>query len=366
MVLNKGKRRFLLIIIVLLTTVIISALLFVGRSHKKQEKIGFIITGSVDEKGWNGMHYEGVSAACKELGAELIVKENIKEFQGECGPAIEELIKKGCKMIILTSFGYAEEAADIIAKYPEVSFYSNSFNFHADNVTSYFSRMYQARYLAGIVAGMQTKTNKIGYVAAMPTSEVNRGISAFTLGVRQVNPDAVVTVAWSNSWDNEAEERKQADNLINNTGVDVITYHQNQTYVAEEAEKAGICSIGYNQSLESCSERYLTAVVCDWKLTYEAIIRQYLKGDSSDIKVYWVGIEENAVKLTDFSQLVTEETREKVNKAINRILEGYDVFSGVIYDNKGRSRCKDNQTIRDEVLLEQFDWYVEGVEFYEE
>lgn len=366
MVLNKRKRGFLLIIIVLLTAVIISALLFAGRSHKKREKIGFIITGSVDEKGWNGIHYEGVSAACKELGAELIVKENVKEFQGECGPAIEELVKKGCKMIILTSFGYAEEAADIIAKYPEVSFYSNSFNFHADNVTSYFSRMYQARYLAGIVAGMQTKTNKIGYVAAMPTSEVNRGISAFTLGVRQVNPDAVVTVAWSNSWDNETEERKQTDNLINNTGVDVITYHQNQTYVAEEAERYGIFSIGYHQGLENCSEKYLTAVVCDWKLTYEAIIRQYLRGDSPDIKVHWVGMEGNAVKLTDFSPLVTEKTREEVSKATQRILSGQDVFSGVIYDNEGRLRCKDNQTIRDEVLLEHFDWYVEGVEFYEE
>ena len=92
MVLNKRKRGFLLIIIVLLTAVIISALLFAGRSHKEREKIGFIITGSVDEKGWNGIHYEGVSAACKEVGAELIVKENVKEFLGDCGPAIEELV----------------------------------------------------------------------------------------------------------------------------------------------------------------------------------------------------------------------------------------------------------------------------------
>lgn len=365
MKLSKKERVVLLIMFVILLLVIIAVLLFVGRTYVKKEKIGFIITGSIDENGWNGMHYKGVSAACKELGVELLVKENIREFHGECEPAIEELVKQGCKMIILTSYGYAEEVADIIQKYSEVSFYSNFFDYHADNVTSYFSRMYQARYLAGIVAGMQTETNKIGYVAAMPTSEVNRGINAFTLGVRRVNPEATVTVAWSNEWDNEEEERKQADNLIKNTGVDVITYHQNQAYVTDEAEKAGIYSIGYHQSLENCSDKYLTAVVGDWKSTYEAIIRQYLRGNSESIKVYWVGMEENAVELADFSTLVSEETKSEVLKAKNQILAGQDVFSGVIYDNEGRIRCKENQTIRDEILLEQLDWYVEGVEFYD-
>lgn len=365
MKMNSKKRAVLLILLIILLAVIVGVLLLMGRTHTKREKIGFIITGSIEEGGWNGMHYTGASAACDELGVELLVKENIKEFCGECGPAVEELVSRGCGMIILTSFGYAEEINDIIHKYPDIAFYSNSFNYHADNVTAYFSRMYQARYLAGIVAGMQTKTNNIGYVAAMPTSEVNRGINAFTLGVRRVNPDAVVTVAWSDAWDDEEQERRQADALIESVGVDVLTYHQNKTYVAEEAEKYGIYSIGYHQSLDEHSDKFLTAVVCDWKLTYEAIIRQYLKGNSSDIKIYWVGMEENTVKLDDLSSLVGDAAKAEVTRAQNEILSGHDVFSGVIYDNKGELRCKENQTIRDEVLLEYFDWYVEGVEFYE-
>ena len=100
-------------------------------------------------------------------------------------------------------------------------------------------------------------------------------------------------------------------------------------------------------------------------MTYEAIIRQYLRGNSADIKIYWVGMEENAVKLDDFSVLVPLETIEEVTRAKNQILAGHDVFSGAIYDNDGRLRCKENQLIRDEILLEQFDWYVEGVEFYD-
>ena len=366
MKLSKNKRITLLIILVLLLGLLIAILLFMGKSKESKEKIGFIMTGSIGETGWNGMHYAGVAAAADNLDVELLVKENVKEFTGECGKAIDDLADQGCKMIILASYGYAEEVKDVIEKYPEISFYNNSFDYHADNLTSYFSRVYQARYLAGIVAGMQTKTNNIGYVAAMSNSEVNRGINAFTLGVRRVNPEATVTVAWSNAWDDEEEERKQADKLIEDVGVDVITYHQNQTYVAEEAEKAGIYSIGYHQTLEGCSDNYLTAVICDWKYTYEAIIRQYLRGDSSNIKIYWIGIDENAVKLADFSPIVSDDIKAEVSKATDEILSGRDVFSGVIYDNEGTLRCKENQTIRDELLLEQFDWYVEGVEFYDE
>lgn len=366
MKLNKRKRIALLTLFVILLVILLVVLLGTGKTSLRKEKIGFLMTGAIGEEGWNGMHYDGVSKACSSLDVELLVKENIKEFTGACGPAVEELVSQGCGMIILSSYGYVEEVQDIIEKHPEVSFYHNAFEFHADNLTSYFSRMYQARYLAGIVAGMKTETNAIGYIAAMPTSEVNRGISAFALGVRRVNPEAVVTVAWSDAWDNEDKERKLADSLIERNGVDVLTYHQNQTYVSEEAEKQGVYSIGYHQSLENCSEKHLTAVVCDWQVTYEAIIKQYLRGNSGDYKVYWVGIDENAVKLTDFSPAVSEEIKEEVTKATNEMLAGKDVFSGVIYDNEGNLRCKENQAIRDEILLEQFDWYPEGVEFYEE
>ena len=366
MKISKQKRMALLVLLVALIVIMISVILFAGKTVSPKEKIGFVMTGSVNEEGWNGMHYKGVSEACKTLDVELLVKENVKEFQGQCAPAVEELINQGCKMIILSSYGYSEEIKDLFEQYPDISFYINSFEYHGDNITSYFSRMYQARYVAGIVAGMKTKTNEIGYVAAMPAIEVNRGINAFTLGVKRVNPDAVVTVAWSDAWDDEVKERELTDNLVNQVGADVITYHQNQTYVAEEADQLGVYSIGYHQKMENGSDKHLTAVVCDWELTYEAIIRQYLRGNSEQNKVYWVGMDENAVKLADFSKEVTQEIKEEVQKATDEILKGQDVFSGIIYDNQGNLRCKENQAIRDEGLLEEFDWYVEGVEFYED
>lgn len=361
-----NKRAWLLVIFVLLLALILISIVSAGGKKKDKVIVGFIMTGSSDEAGWNGMHYKGVHEACQKLGTELIVKENVKEFTGDCNKAIEDLIKKGSKMIILSSFGYTEEAEELIKAHPEIAFYCNSFNMHEKNLTSFFTRMYQARYFAGIVAGMKTENGKIGYVAAMDNSEVNRGINAFAMGVRRVNPDAIVTVSWSGDWDNKTVEKEKAEQLIKNVGVDVITYHQNQPYVVEAAENAGIYSVGYHQSPEEHSEKYLGTATCDWSLVYQAIIRQFLQGKSVENDEYWVGIDEDAVLLNELSSLVDEKIKTELDKAKKEMLEGKDVFSGLIKDNTGKIQCLENERISDHNLLERTNWLVEGVEIHEE
>ena len=347
---------------------IVCSILWGGKSKVETEKIGFILSGSVDEHGWNGMHYEGFKASCEKLGVEMLVKENINEFTGECENAIHELVAEGASMIVLSSYGYSEEAYDVVQQYPEIAFYGNSSEYHSKNMTSYFCRMYQARYMAGIIAGMKTQTNKIGYVAAMENNEVNRGINAFTLGVKSVKPAASVHVIWTNSWDNEERETKAAKTLIEKVGVDVITYHQNQDYVIQEAERQDIYSIGYHVASKGMSSKYLTSVVCKWELLYEEVIKQYLQGNANSIENYWIGIDSkyDVVGLSEYSEEVTPDIVEKVEEAMNTMHAGKDIFSGIIYDNLGNLQCENGEIIRDEILLEQFDWFVAGVEIYEE
>ena len=123
---------------------IVVVILFFGREQKTGTKIGFVMTGSMEEAGWNGMHYEGVKAACDKLGTTLLVKEHVQEFSGECIESIRELADDGAGMIILSSYGYSEEARDVIKEYPQITFYVNSSEYHDVNMTSYFARMYQA------------------------------------------------------------------------------------------------------------------------------------------------------------------------------------------------------------------------------
>ena len=364
---NKKLQIILMLIGSFVLAVILILILIPEKGKDIQTaKIGFILSGSVNETGWNGMHYNGVKSASEKLNVELLIKENVAEFKGECKEAVKELADEGASMILLSSYNYSEEVKELVKEYPNIAFYANSFEYQDENMTSYFVRMYQARYLSGIIAGLQTTTNKVGYVAAMANNEVNRGISAFTLGVRSVNPEASVIVAWTGTWDDEEIEKKAACDLIEKVGVDIITYHQNQAYVIEVADEKGVMSIGYHQAFDQFSDNYLTSVVCDWEVVYEELIQDFLRGKGNEIDHFWIGITKDAVGLSNYSSKVSKEAIRVIEKIKEEMKKASVVFVGPIYDREGNLRCGEKELISDEVLLEQFDWYVEGVEFYEE
>lgn len=362
---HKLKQRILLAAAGAVLLAVLIMLVSSGIQRGSEHKIGLIITGKTTDSGWNGVHYNGVVSACKQLGTELIVEEDIAEGNGSCAEAIQRLVKGGAKMIILSSYSYPAEVKDIIDSYPDIAFYAISSEYVTDNLTSYFGRMYQARYLTGIVAGMQTDNNSIGYVAAMPNNEVNRGINAFTLGVRSVNPEAEVYVSWTNSWDNKEKEVATAERLINDKSVDVITYHQNQHYTAQTADAAGVYSIGYNEVADGLSDKYLTAAVWDWDSLYYQIIREFVQGQPNEVERRWFEIDSGIVGLAEMSPQVSDDTKQAVEAAKARLNNSNDVFSGVIYDNNGTLRCGEGEALSDDALLTDMDWFVDGVVIYE-
>ncbi len=362
---NKTLQKILLISAALILIAIIVGIAFTGHKGKSVTKIGLILTGSIEDTGWNGVHYQGVSSACKKLDATLFVEENVPETEEACEKAINNLIKKGCSMIILSSYNYPAKSIDIINNHPDVAFYTSSSEYDIDNLTTYFGRMYQARYLAGILAGMKTENNNIGYVAAMPNAEVIRGINAFTLGVKKSNPDATVNVIWTNSWDDAKAEETATNTLISEKNIDIVTYHQNQSNVAKAADKAGIYSIGYNQAVKGLSDKHLTSTVWNWEKLYYKIIREYVMGDANTVKRHWFGIDTGVIELTEYSSLVTEEEKIAIEQAKSELFAGKNIFSGKIYDNTDTLRCNDGESISDEILLKYLDWYVDGVKIYE-
>jgi len=361
------KYRWLLLVAATLVLVVIFLLLSGILSDREGEKhkVGFILSGGATEDGWNGMHYRGMKSACETAEADLLIEEYVLEGSGQCGTAVRELVEAGCEMVVLSSYGYSEEVHELVREYPNVVFYGNSSEYHEQNMTSYFIKMYEARYLAGIIAGRMTKNNQIGYVAAMNNNEVNRGISAFTLGVRRVNPTATVNVIFTGTWDDEETEKAAANKLVKEVGVDLLTYHQNQTYVVEVAEEAGIYSIGYHESTQQFSERYLTAVKCDWQQVYKELIQEFLRGKANSVENFWVGMDTGAVGLDEYSALIPGKVQKEVETVKKEILNGKEIFSGVIYDMEGKLQCDKDELISDERLLEKFDWLVEGVRIYE-
>src|SRR5690606_31938757 len=114
----------------------------------------------------------------------------------------------------------------------------------APNLSSYNIRFYEGRYLAGLVAGGMTRSNVLGYVAALPIPEVIQGINAFTLAARSVNPKVQVRVVWTQTWFDPPRERDAAEAVIRQRA-DVLTNHSGSAAVAQAAEAGGAWMLGY-------------------------------------------------------------------------------------------------------------------------
>ena len=103
-------------------------------------------------------------------------------------------------MIFTTSFGYMDPTIRVAKEYPDVHFDHITGYKRAANVATGNIRFYEGRYVQGVVAGLTTKSNKIGYLGAFPFPEVIQGINSFARGLRSVNKDATIKVVWVNSW----------------------------------------------------------------------------------------------------------------------------------------------------------------------
>ena len=371
-----GKIKGILQVIIAALIIVVAAfavylLLGPGKTKNPEKaeaspiKVGMVLTGSATDGGWNEMNYQGLKTACRKYGVKLLASENVPENTVICDKAIRGLASAGCNIIFLTSYGYAEAADNPSSRYPGVKFFVCANDFDEEGMNSYTGRMYQARFLTGIIAGMTTKSNIIGYVAAMPNNEVNRGINAFTLGARSVNPDVNVHVEWVGSWNDREKEKAAAHDLIDK-GADVLTYHANVPNTIQVADEEGVYSIGYHRLPAEHSDKCLTAAVNNWDVIYDEMLSDYLKKTDKDEDYYWQGIETGAVGLDEYSPLVSEDIKQKVEEAKARIIDGNDVFSGNIKDNEGNIRCEEGEFLSDMELLGSMDWYVEGVVLHEE
>ena len=225
---------------------------------------------------------------------------------------------------------------------------------------NYFGRIYQPRYLSGMVAGAMTKANILGYVAAFPIPEVIRGINAFALGAQEVNPDVQVRVVWTKTWFDPPTEKEAAKSLVD-VGADVIAQHQDTPSPQEAAEEKGVYSVGYNTDMSAFAPKaHLTAPIWNWGPYYIEIVEKVRKGTWKSESV-WLGLETGIVDLAPFGPMVPEDLQKKVLEKKEEIKSGkFKVFSGPIKDQQGKIRIAQGTTAPDKELL-GMTWFVQGV-----
>lgn len=327
-------------------------------------KVGVLYISPKDDGGYSQAHAEGIAQAVAALGDKIQVKElaSVSDSDAQATTAaIENLVAEGCKLIFTTSYGYMEPTAAAAAKYPDVKFcHCSGYTRNDTNLDTYFGQIETGRYLAGIVAGLTTKTDKLGYVAAFPIPEVIRGINAYTLGARSVNPDATVQVVWTNTWFDMDVEKAAAETLLA-AGVDVMAQHQDSPAAITAAEAAGAYAVGYDLSYAGAPKAYLTAPLWNWGTYYTYKIQQVLDGGWK-VENYWGGMKEGVVTLDALSSLVSDEAKAAVAKVQDQVTaEGNAfVFKGPIKDQSGAVKVAEGTSISYDDQM-GMSWFVEGV-----
>lgn len=331
-----------------------------AKEEPKTIKAGFVYVSPVGDAGYSYAHDLGRQAVEALDWAETSFVESVPEG-ADSERVIRNMARKGFDVIFTTSFGYMDPTIKVGKEFPEAKFMHCSGFKKSANVSNYFGRIYQSRYLTGLVAGAMTKTNKLGYVAAFPIPEVIRGINAYTLGVREANPNAEVRVVWTKTWYDPALEKDAAKSLLD-AGCDVIAQHQDSPAPQEAAQEAGVYSVGYNSDMSSFAPKaHLTSAIWNWGPMYvktvEAVRDGSWKGDES----LWWSMQDGVVDIAPMGPMVPEDVKSSVNAKKAELQAGNDtIFAGPVKNQAGEVVIAEGASATDGELL-GMDWFVEGV-----
>lgn len=332
-------------------------------------KVGVIhITDPAEGSGYTYTHDQGIVGMQENIGLkpeQIIRKNNVNDQDASAiETAILECIEEGCQVIFATSWGYMDTCEAIAEEYPEVILsHGTGYKSNGANFNNYFGRIYQARYLTGIAAGLKTKTNKIGYVAAQNSenSEVTGGCDAFAMGVYSVNPDAEVYVKVTGSWFDPEGEKQAAEALIAE-GCDVIGQHCDTPNPQLAAEEKGVWGVGYNSDMsKDAPKAVLTSTVWDWSAYYTAAVQRVIAGEWNG-QNYFGGMADGLVAYSPLSDLCEEGTAEAIDAVQQKIMSGeWDVFTVPIEDNQGNVVCAEGEKLDDATITGGINWYFKNV-----
>ncbi len=292
--------------------------------------VGFIYVGPASDGGFSEAQDNGRKALEEHFAGKVktLKMESVKEESQAVKNAAINLMDQGATVIVATSYGFMNPIEELAKEYPDIKFLHFSGNKMNDtNFGNYFGAMEQPRYLSGIIAGMTTKSNKLGYVAAFPYTELIIGINAFTLGAQSVNPDVEVKVIYTNNWHDPAQEKAAAEALLDQ-GCDVIAQHCDTAGPQIAAETVGAYAIGYNMdSSEAAPGAYLTAPVWNHGAYYIDQIQKIMDGKWTP-ESYYGTMADGYVQLAPMTDNVSAEAKAKVEEVQAKIEAGeLNVFS---------------------------------------
>lgn len=327
--------------------------------------IGVIYVGPRGDFGWNQSHAVGVEQLKKLAGVKVLEEERVPETTAVV-KTIESMIQQdGAKLILGTSYGYFDpHMINMAKKYPNIQFRHPTTLWdkarHPENLGGYFAFLDQAHYVNGIAAGLSTKSNKIGFVAAKPIPIVLRNLNTFTHAARKVNTKVTVQVVFTGDWSLPVREAEAANTLVD-AGCDLLAVHvDSPKVVLEVAERRGVKSCGHNVSQASIAPKgFVTGAENKYETIYKGYAAALAKGQALP-NVYIGGFDKDMVRNTPFGAGATPAAKKAALQAIADLTAGKPMFTGTVKDNKGKvvmDKTYDNY----DPYLDRMDYLLEGV-----
>ena len=323
--------------------------------------VAFVFDLFVEDGGWNSTHYRGVQQVQEAFpGLDVQIVEEVSPGPSATD-AFEDLAEAGVDMIIGTGF-YQPDVEPVAAEYPDSIFLTWAGWTTTDNMGHYDAATEDGRYLDGLIAGSITESGIIGYPAGFPIEEVNRALNAFTIGVREVNPEAVVKVVYINSWYDPPVEQQAAEALAN-AGADVLSHELNSPAVASVAESRGLNIIGYTSDRsDEAPTAWLSSFSFEWGPYYIDQVQSMIDGNWEPALTYG-GLSNGMIGNGPYGPDVTDEILALVGERRQQIIDGtFDYFAGPLVDNEGNVQVPEGGTIPWEERTLCCLWLLEGIE----
>jgi basic membrane protein A and related proteins len=325
-------------------------------------KVAFVYVGPVGDNGWTYAHDQGRIAVEKAFGDKVKTSFAEKVPEGaDTERVVRDMATQGNDMIFATSFGYMDGMLKVAPEFPKVKFEHATGFKTADNMRVYQVRMYETAYLAGILAGKTTKTNKLGFVGSIPIPEVIRNANAFLLGAQSVNPKTTMKIIWVNSWFDAGKEKEAAETLIAQ-GADVLIQNTDSTAVVQTAEAKGKFAIGWDSDMAKFAPKaHLASSVINWGPYYVDAVKAAMDG-TWKTGSYLGGAKEGLVDLVSFNASVSEETKKLVMEKRQAIIDGTLVpFAGPILGQDGKEQIA-KDTKPEQKVLDGMMFLVKGMD----
>lgn len=321
----------------------------------KKLKVAFIYEKTPVSSSWTYSHELG------RLHVEETFPDDVKtvyydNIDGETiDDTIEKAIDDGCNVIFTTSPTFSNASLKAAIANPKITILNCSLHDPHTSMRTYYSRMYEAKFIMGAIAGAMSEHDRIVYIADYPIYGTIANINAFALGAKMTNPRARIHLLWSCLKDKNVGEQIEAikPDCVSDQDLSV--------------PEAGTRYYGLYQLFDDGNIWNLAIPIYNWGDFYEQLIQAILDGTwKSDITKnsqainYWWGLAENAIEII-YSQWLPDGTKRLIELLTHTITSGdFNPFSGVIYSQDKTIRNKEHQTLSANDII-TMDWLSDNI-----